>query len=159
MQSPEPWQDACMAQRPASQLSPELAGMVQRQREPCDAPCCSWRGDTPGMHHNELGTSLFSSSRAGRGFTSTPCAALSAQVDDDGAGGEAVATEAAGRCLQRTQPCPQRWGMLQLGCALFPGPAGSELPWGEAAFCDSTPWGIWDYGWTNGRKSTLQARY
>lgn len=89
--------------------------MFQKQWEPRDAPCCSWIGDyTPGMHPNELGTSPLSSSRAGRGFTSTPCAVLSSQVNGDGAGGEAVVTKASGRCLQGTQPCPQCWGMCSI---------------------------------------------
>lgn len=34
----------------------------------------------------------------------------------------------------------------------------AELPHGEAVFHYSIPWGVWDYSWTNWRKSTLQAR-
>lgn len=155
MQSPVPWQDACMAQRPAPRSSSELAA----REEAYNAPGLSWTRDTAGMHADELGTSPMPNSIDERGLISTLCAALSAwwmaARPRWGWGHQGTRQGLPlGHCLvPRTGEC---CGLAVL-CAMAL--QTSELPWGKAIFCDSIPWGAQDYSWTNGRKSTLQARY
>lgn len=162
MQSLVPWQDACMAQRPAPRSSILWAGCHRCRgsgREPCNASGLSWTQDAAGMHADELGTSPMPNSRAGWGSASTLCAALSAWWMAVG-----LRWGCGHQCTRQGLPLghclvPSTGECCGLAVLCTMALQASELPWGEAVFCDSIPRGVWDYSWTNGRKSTLQARY
>lgn len=164
MQSPVPWQDVCMASAASSQAGwemgkgwPAWAEAVGTAEHLCSGSC-----DIP--DHSSLGRIVslghcqYNAFQELDGSGFFPHVLSSIQVESSGAGDGAVATGVSVRALPK--------GHVPSSGVCWSSPAhpygvvlchrGSQR---ETQFCDSIPWGVWDYRWTNRKISTLQGTH